>query len=747
MHLQLAILEDYFKENRSDGFIYRITGKNKYVEDFLVAYYHKAKTFGIIIESKIQNLTEDNIRYLKDILGDTFILSQEFIEQNLKKWLVGTPSTKRTIFAKHLYNTLLEYQKLGKNISILQNTYIKFMCWAYFRFQRVLNVTPTGQKILYIGELSKHEIDFLSIMAFCGIDVLIISLMNEVRYKTLDPADEKSFLYKEVSMIEFAQNYRVSDITELIDRKIKAELERNIIKNYTNDWVNDDAFLGLNIKTHYRNAQPGYFNNIFICFKGADDTVSFAKKLNTLYRHIEDTNRPYIIENRIPTIWPNEISQVKRRMTITSEEDLIDLQRNIDKISNSAYLDAARSAFVKLVKEINFHEQKLNISTNKIVQILALYKRYADALFTKPHDYPPIFILFGAPQNEIEVYFLKFLAKLYVDVVIIIPDPHEILSDVQLKIFKDTNLCVVEYENQLQLTEYPKTLDAITATTNAYEAERDLDTLIYKDTGLYRQHQLSKASSLVLRTTCEEIDILWNEELKFRPNFNVDGDSVCMPVIFAKISGVRNDNLKEYSERIRNFIIPKNTAVCVQPPFIKQDNLQMFSTALFLKNGRLLKNEIQNHRDYKFGHLRSDMQNHLLDKIELLINSKLIEGTGTHGREYLILQTLLNLDNDFLKRMQKFDFTKQNPKVVVLHTKEKMHSIEDAIFLAFANLVGYDIIIMSPTGYRSFERFYTKDIIQEHQDGNYYYDLSASDILEKPKEKLNFLERIKNLWQ
>ncbi|ONI44021.1 hypothetical protein AN641_08550 [Candidatus Epulonipiscioides gigas] len=746
-HSHLNKLTDYYTSNRQEGFIYRIHGKNKYIEKFLADYYEQVKSYGLLIEVKIPTPTEDNIRFYKDVLTDQFILSYEFIENNLEKWLTVATKSTREMFAKHLYKTLSQHKSSGKNTNILKNTYIKFMCWAYFRFQRVLNFTPVNNnstKILYIGELSKHELEFLSILAFCGADVLIVSRTDEVKYKILDPKDELSYIYKEPTMIPFGAEYRAAYIQEIINKKIQAEKERNIIKSYSNEWVNDDAFLGLITKTKVRNAKPGYFNNIFVCFKGADDTTSFAKKLNNLYQNILETNRPYVIENQIPVLWPNEISIVKRKL-ITSEDDMCDdLKRNIEKIPNRIFLESAQETFVKIAKEINFKEKSLQKSTNKLVQMLALYKRYENTLFEKSSEYPPIFILFGHTKNDIEVNFLKFLARLYVDVVIILKDPNEQVNN-------DPNLCIVEYDNKLKLDEFPKTLDSIVATTTAYNAEQDLENLIYTDTGLYKQHQIGKASSLTLRTTCEELDILWKEELKFRPNFNVENNNVIMPVIFAKISGVKNDNIKEYYKRVQNFVIPKNTLVKVAPPFINREVKYMDSTSAshFLKNGRLLKEDIKKHRDYKFGHLRREMQDHLLDKIELLINLRLIEGTGKNGVEYLILQSLLNLDDNFLKQMQKFDFTKQNPKVVVIHTKERQHSIEDAIFLVYSNLVGCDIIIISPTGYRSFERFYSKDIIQEHQDGEYRYDLTANEILTQqkliPKAK-NIIEKMINKW-
>ena len=82
--------------------------------------------------------------------------------------------------------------------------------------------------------------------------------------------------------------------------------------------------------------------------------------------------------------------------------------------------------------------------------------------------------------------------------------------------------------------------------TAAYHAERELDTLLYQDSGVYREGQYKKASVINLRTMYEEISLLWDEEVKFRPNFSTENDTVNLPVIFAKISGVKDANVGNY---------------------------------------------------------------------------------------------------------------------------------------------------------------------------------------------------------
>ena len=63
---------------------------------------------------------------------------------------------------------------------------------------------------------------------------------------------------------------------------------------------------------------------------------------------------------------------------------------------------------------------------------------------------------------------------------------------------------------------YPEESSQVKMGTVAYHAERELDTLMYQDTGMYRNMQYGKANIISLQTMYEEIKILWDQELKYR---------------------------------------------------------------------------------------------------------------------------------------------------------------------------------------------------------------------------------------
>ena len=148
----------------------------------------------------------------------------------------------------------------------------------------------------------------------------------------------------------------------------------------------------------------------------------------------------------------------------------------------------------------------------------------------------------------------------------------------------------------------------------------------------------------------------------------------------------------------------------------------------FLKNGRLLRQKIKNHKDYPYSILRPEIQEYLLDKLQLLLDQRTIKGTYQNGTEYTVIAVALNLGKEPLRLIQKLDFTKKNPKVIVVNTTEEVLSLEESILLAYLNLVGFDIIFFIPTGYQCIEHYFQRPFANEQQRGDYVYDLPPPDF-------------------
>ena len=111
-----------------------------------------------------------------------------------------------------------------------------------------------------------------------------------------------------------------------------------------------------------------------------------------------------------------------------------------------------------------------------------------------------------------------------------------------------------------------------------------------------------------------------------------------------------------------------------------------------------------------------------------MIDQRLIKGTFQNGTEYTIVSTVLNMGRDTIRLLQKFDFTKKNPKLVYINTTERMITLEDSILVMYLNLVGFDVVFYIPTGYQNVEKYFAKAMMEEHQLGEYLYDLQIPDF-------------------
>ena len=138
--------------------------------------------------------------------------------------------------------------------------------------------------------------------------------------------------------------------------------------------------------------------------------------------------------------------------------------------------------------------------------------------------------------------------------------------------------------------------------------------------------------------------------------------------------------------------------------------------------------KIKANPNYPYGVLREEMQEYMLEKMQVLIDKRLIKGTFENGMEYKIVNTILNLPNELLRMIQKFDFTKKNPKMIYINSGENVISIEDTIMVAFLNLIGFDIVFFVPTGYQSVETHFNYKMMEEHQIGEYMYDLQVPNL-------------------
>lgn len=732
---KLQNISDYFEKlnNRKEKgtYFYRINGYSGEIRNFIAGYYEAARLAGVVIEGRIPNPDEKNLAYYDEIMGSDFRMDAGFIENGLKRWLPRMEELPRRNVAGSIYDTLCRMQQEGKNENMLKNAYIKFMCWFYYKFERIVNKLGNDDvpKILYEGDISNYELKFLSILAGAGCDIVLLQRKGDDAYLKLDPKSEVSYLFETDGMTEFPESFSIRGLQQELKERMDTERLYGIkpqISGCTNNWGTGAPFDDIRTATTVRGGEAKMFYNCFYRVNGVEDKLTYLNELYQFWLELKNSGRKIVvIDEGIPQPAPEEISTIRRNNYKNREQMLLDLSTNIQYTANIELQRIMNKAFVDvLMEESQAAEVNLNKLTNKAVYLLCWLKRYQKELFTN-WNAPDIscFIYMGGCSNENEAMFIEFLSRLPIDVLILKPNLNKTCC------LKSGRLKEINNAETMTADRFPRENSDIRMGTAAYHAERELDTIMYQDSGIYRNRQYDKAVAVNLQTMCEEIPILWNTELKYRANFSVVDSVVNMPVIFAKISGVKNGNMSKYWSDIKK-MMGDDTYVIKAVPFIESTapNPVKAHVTEFFKNGRLNRDKIMSHQCYQYGHLREETQQHILDKLAQLIEQKIIKGTFENGTEYTIISTVLNMNKDIVRLIQKFDFTKKNPKLVYINVTENTISLEDSILTAFLNLVGFDIVFFVPTGYQSVERYFNKRIMEEHQNGEYIYDLTIPDF-------------------
>lgn len=728
-------LHDYFsvcsRRREQAVFFYRVAGYSGEVAAFLTQYDQAARTNGVVIEGRIPNPDPKQLDYLAEMMGSDFQLDAGFLTQKLTRWLPRLTGAQREAVVTAMTATLQDLQAHGKNENMLRNAYIKYMCWLYYKFERILGRLGGDElpKILYDGTVSSYELQLLVILARAGADIVLLERAGDAGYLRCDPTSQYAQLYQAPGLTPFPADFSLRQLRE--QGRQQAERQKLYgapagIAPCTNAWMKTPDGKEILTAVRARGDDPKLFYNAFVVQYGVEDKLLFPSDMVAFYQQLKREGRKVCLENgRLPPPTPEEIAAVRRRNHQTAEQLAADLAANLQYPNNQQLQTLMRQAFLDVVLE----EDKavggnLNRLLNKAVYLVAWMKRYQKDLFQN-WQAPEVgaFILFGACSGDNEALFLRLLAKLPVDVLVLLPDLNAPC------VLKDPALLDLHKEHSLPMTDFPVEPSQMRVRTAAYQAEREMDSILYQNTGLYRAKQHQKAETVTLQTMYEEIGLLWDQELKYRPGFAAEGDTVTVPVLLEKICGIKDGPILPYWLEIKKLVTPETTLVTKLPwqTGLEANPMKPYATQ-FLRQGRLQREKIKQHKDYPYGILRPEIQDYLLDKLQVLLDEKLIAGTYQNGTEYTIVSTILGLPKDLLRRIQNFDFTKKNPKLIIISTTEETLSLEDSILVAFLNLVGFDILFFVPTGYQSIEKYFQKPFANEHQLGPYRYDLQVPDF-------------------
>ena len=343
----LQSLDSYFKPMmaRQPHGVYccRLSGYTPEVKEFIQKFYDTARKNGVIIEGGIPNPDTRHIDFYTEMMGTAFQMNESFIQASLGKWLPRMSQKQRQEVSASIYSTLDSLQKQGKSVGMLKNAYIKFMCWLYYKFERIMNLLGNNEvpKILYEGEITIYELLLLSVLSHAGCDVLILQYHGDGDYPKIDPNSQYSKPFNLMGAQAFPQGFSLKQQRETVQKE--SQLQRLYgtlpeIQNCTNAWIKGTGLAEFKTPPAQRN-DPKLFYNGFCRLVGVEDKQEYPNQLYQLHQELKNANRPHLIfDEKIPAPTFQEAEAVSRK-NYGRVEDIIVICPAKFKVGMSSFAD------------------------------------------------------------------------------------------------------------------------------------------------------------------------------------------------------------------------------------------------------------------------------------------------------------------------------------------------------------------------------------------------------------------------
>ena len=331
----------------------------------------------------------------------------------------------------------------------------------------------------------------------------------------------------------------------------------------------------------------------------------------------------------------------------------------------------------------------------------------------------PVLLYYGG-ITPAAVQFLHFMSRLGIDVLYICSSktPLSVLSRNNL----EGRMQIFELMESIPVAPYPDKPVKAKLATAAYNASKELDTILYSGDTMFRDFQFSDMQSLTLKTTYDEIDVLWHQPSKYRTGFAANGEKVTVPTIFAKISGVKDGNLNAYWDSVKWKLSPYTRLIHKSPSYKKFAESQLGVYEPYYNGETILIEQLKKSPLNKYGFLSDSLQVLIFNKMQEAVDSGFLK-LDSSELVPMVIYVGTNLEREILKLLQKYDFTKDIPKLIVIDVIEDTFSKVECIQLVLYNLLGFDIIVYTPTGYKNIETFVNDTAFETHVMNEFQYNV------------------------
>lgn len=614
----------------------------------------------------------------------------------------------------------------------LKNFIAKQLVWFYQYF--IKNNKVQEKLVFYSGNIKIHEFYFLRLLYLYGLNVIYINTSVEL----FDQIDKKDYA-KKVKLTPMTLLDKLKGSLSVITTEVNAVASILINKSEENavQELSEPLSVGSSI-----------INAYFCISTGVSDIINIDNYYNSIYLLDKElsTGNYLRLEGTIMVPALPEVSKYCMSIFEKHQEDISSaveeiIMSDVFKVRDEAFNTLCRRAFVEVVDRYFSKHQAFSKDKkyNFIAKIVAWFMGYAQHKYKKQEQ---LRVLFYGKIKEQEIYFLLFLHLTGADIIYINSEKgcNQILTDVLG--FRE-GVSYLENSFEKELEQFPMIERAQRVETVAYKASEEVQSLIYgNDTGMFKAWQLEdkEVVSTTLKTTYDELIILWAEPSKLRPGFKATDRSVYIPNLFAKINGTHAD-LIEYQKEFVELSNAENVLVYGSVGFAKcLDKADVSKIAFYFDSkGNLKRDAYFTSPYYKYSYLRRSIQEVLFYKVNELLNTNILNIKKDLNSKVKVLGTIFAMEENIMSLIEKFDYSGAIPKVIIFDNKKDMLTEEDAILLAFLNIIGFDIAIFTPTYYNNIEHLIDKK----------YFDIhtleKVNTEVEMPNKSMNFLRERKGL--
>lgn len=536
------------------------------------------------------------------------------------------------------------------------------------------------------------------------------------------------------------------------------------------------------------NEESEYYNYLF-------DFKEKLAKLDKLFLFINeglDTSIPSKFRLDLDRSWSELMFE--RNLTPNTVYQKLEERQLLVDFPNQATSHQVRKTFMEILKY--YFEAKRIKEVNEelksfVYQFAHWMNTYLKELFLN-YDYTqnnPKVLSYGL-ITENEVLFLSYLSLLGCDIIYFNPEAEQHFS-----VHAGGLSTRVDFNRKLKKKPFPSKKVVGRASTFTYEASQEINEMLSAGNGFYRNWALVDypTHAVTLRTTYDEIFRITPEVAQVRPEWNFQNGMVNIPNIFAKITGVSEDD-RDYWNKIRSLLTNKHTLLFNDSPVTNLLNKSI--SHYFDLLTEVSPNGVFNHQmllessKWPYSSLPMGIQKNIALEIEEMIkhqeltNSKIItrdivqvivtnnnsgiaisnsnqqidliykklsEGSSfkignlnqdTINNSY-VLGACLELSEIILKTLQVFDYPKEVPKLIVFNSGNREFFFEEAIVIRLVSRLGFDVLIYNPSGKNDIELYLNpqSQIYDIHLLENRQFDMR---FFENKKERKFWFARFFN---